>query len=388
MKAIHQRFPDAEQLGAFFRDTKGDATVVPGVPRPLPMAPAVEEVIFADLGAGLSSIVEYTKSDQVISVQCGITFGALQSELADNNHWLPVHAHPETTLLSLVCAGDAGALEHGFGGMRDLVLGLSVMLAGGTTIHSGGKVVKNVTGYDTTKLFVGSHGWLGVPLSAHLRLYALPQRQLTMLYAFPSLDAAFGGAHSLLALGLPLSCCDLFSSAAVKAKGLVPPAVPEGSSYLAAQVHGHPQVVDEVAAAAHSVLQTCGTPAAADADCIWSSPAADTVGGLERVQITLPPDSMRLVLKDPQLLVLSWQARPWRGGLTFNVPRADVDVTVAQLKSVVARLKLTASLAHPTNRHWLNVDRIPERDSVADSLKNELKKRFDPLNKLNRLVRL
>ncbi|MFN8657578.1 MAG: FAD-binding oxidoreductase [Candidatus Obscuribacterales bacterium] len=389
MKTTHQRFPDAEQLSAFFRDTKGDAeSVVPGSPRPLPKTPAAQEVIFADLGAGLSSITEYTRSDQVISVQCGITIGDLQNELAGNHHWLPVQAAPEQTLLSVVCGGDAGALEHGFGGVRDLVLGLTVMLSDGTTIVSGGKVVKNVTGYDTTKLFVGSHGWLGIPLVAHLRLYALPQRQLTVLYAFPSLDAAFGGLHALLALGLPLSCCELFSAAALKAKGLAPPAVPEGSSYLALQVHGHTQVVDEVSAAAHNALQSDGTRADAAADHIWSSPPADAAAGNARVQITLPPESMRLVLKDPELLILSWQARPWRGGLTFSVLRAAVDSTVAQLKAVVARLKLTASLAHPTDRHWLNVDRVPERDSAADLLKDELKKRFDPPNKLNRLVRL
>lgn len=384
------RFTDAENLSAWVRDFKSDAgTIVAGASRPLPAA-APTQAQFADIG-GLQSIIEYTKSDQVVSVQCGITCGALQAQLAANHHWLPVTAAANQTLLDVITSGDAGELTHGFGGPRDLVLGLTVVLADGRTIKSGGKVVKNVTGYDTTKLFVGSHGWFGIPVAAHLRLYALPETARTLLFSFPHVDAAFAAAKSVLALGLPLSCCEIFSAAALSRKKLPPDIVPQGMCHLALLIHGHAQVVAEIAGAAHNAA---GVTPASDSpfwEKLWSADGdiqAVETSDDRAIEITLPMQTMRKLLSQPDFSTLTWQARPLRGSLRLYSVFAQVESTVAKIKSAVARDRMPASIAYPTDKHWLQVERIPEKDTAVDLLKEELKKRFDPEHKFNRLVRL
>lgn len=391
MNTTLHRFTDAENLSAWVRDFKSDAgTIVAGAARPLPAA-APTQAQFADI-SGMQSIIEYTKSDQVISVECGITCGALQQQLTANRHWLPVSADANQTLLEVITSGDAGELAHGFGGPRDLVLGLSVVIADGRTIKSGGKVVKNVTGYDTTKLFVGSHGWFGIPIAAHLRLYALPETARTLLFSFPNADAAFVAAKAVLALGLPLSCCEIFSASGLARKNLPPDAVPPGKCYLALLIHGHAQVVAEIASTAHKAVGGTAAPDNALWEKLWSveadSTTASSPAATRAVEITLPMQIMRKLLGDPEFATLTWQARPLRGSLRFYTAASQVEATVAQIKSAVARAKTTASLAYPTDKHWLQIDRIPEKDTAADLLKEELKKRFDPQHKLNRLVRL
>jgi FAD/FMN-containing dehydrogenase len=386
----HHRFAELSNLSACLRDTAGDATIVPGAPRQLPEKSAAGTVVFADIEGGLKSILEYTRSDQVISVECGITCGELQELLKSKRHWLPVTAGDARSLLDVIVTGDAGELEHGFGGPRDLVLGLTVMLADGSTIKTGGKVVKNVTGYDTTKLFVGSHGWFGIPVAAHLRLYARTESERTLLFAFTSIDDAFAAAQRLLKLGLPLSSCELFSVPQLKQLLVTPHTLGEGATCcLALRIHGHHQVVAEIAADA---AQSVGSPALPDAwpdaatASIWSARHEDT--GDSQVAITLPIGTMRQVLKDPALGATAWQSRPWRGRLTFYCSASAAGTIVTRLKSVTARLKVGASVAYPTDAHWLTVERLPERDTAADLIKDELKKRFDPTGKLNRLVRL
>lgn len=389
MTVAHHRFAEASKLSEFLRDTAGDATVVPGLPRPLPKKPAASDVAFADIGEGLKSVLEYTKSDQVISVECGIKCGELRSQLASNHHWLPVTAGDDQTLLEIIISGDAGELEHGFGGPRDLVLGLEVMLADGSQIKTGGKVVKNVTGYDTSKLFVGSHGWFGIPLSAHLRLYALPQSERTLLFEFTTADDSLIAVQRLLSLGLPFSCCEVISAARIRQKGLTADAIKDNHSYLALQIHGHPQVVDEIADDAQRCVGTTTMPqtwqSEEGTECpIWQRQSDHAA----KVTMTLPLTGMRQVLRDASLAGSAWQARPWRGSLTFYIDEGKTEDVVLQLKSSLPRIRLNSSLAYATDAHWLHVERVPERDTAADLIKDELKKRFDPAFKLNKLVHL
>jgi glycolate oxidase FAD binding subunit len=126
----------------------------------------------------LNAVIEYTPEDMVVTCQTGIKLEDLQLELRQHRQWLPIDP-PNTgvTLAEIISANLSGPRRLGFGTIRDHILGLSVLMADGTLISGGGKVVKNVAGFDLPKLFVGAHGSLGIPIEASFKLLPLPESE-------------------------------------------------------------------------------------------------------------------------------------------------------------------------------------------------------------------
>jgi len=131
-----------------------------------------------DLSA-LNRIVEHTPEDMTVTVEAGVTLSALQSALAQRGQWLPIDPpNPDhLTIAHLLSANLNGPRRFGFGTIRDHLIGLQVVLADGRLIRSGGKVVKNVAGYDLLKLFVGAHDSLGFIVEATFKLLPLPESE-------------------------------------------------------------------------------------------------------------------------------------------------------------------------------------------------------------------
>ncbi len=124
-------------------------------------------------------IVEHTPEDMTVTVEAGVTLSALQSALAQRGQWLPIDPpNPDhLTIAHLLSANLNGPRRFGFGTIRDHLIGLQVVLADGRLIRSGGKVVKNVAGYDLLKLFVGAHDSLGFIVEATFKLLPLPESE-------------------------------------------------------------------------------------------------------------------------------------------------------------------------------------------------------------------
>jgi len=122
-----------------------------------------EKIERVELGA-LNRVVAHSPEDLTVTVQTGLTLLALQSELKKRGQWLPVDPpHPDRlTIRELLEENISGPRRFGWGTIRDYLLGTRVALADGRIIKSGGRVVKNVAGYDLAKVFVGSRGTLGV----------------------------------------------------------------------------------------------------------------------------------------------------------------------------------------------------------------------------------
>jgi glycolate oxidase FAD binding subunit len=133
----------------------------------------------------LNHIVEYEPADLVIGVQAGMTLHALQREVQRNRQFLAQDppAHAESTIGSLIATSRSGPLRYAHGTMRDHVLGLQVVTADGRVLNVGGRVVKNVAGYDLVRLLVGSGGTLGLISAAYLRLKPLPHTDHTIIIA-------------------------------------------------------------------------------------------------------------------------------------------------------------------------------------------------------------
>ena len=108
-----------------------------------------------------------------------------------------------------MATNDSGPLRHRYGGMRDLVVGITVVLSDGTIAKSGGKVIKNVAGYDLAKLFTGSFGTLGLIATVAVRLHPAPARTASLTAGSDDPAALARAARALAALPLEADCLDV-----------------------------------------------------------------------------------------------------------------------------------------------------------------------------------
>ena len=122
----------------------------------------------------MDQVIEHAAGDLVARVQAGVTIGQLAAVLASAGQQLAVDAPDDATVGGVVATGTAGPRRFRYGAPRDLLIGLTVVRADGVIAHSGGKVVKNVAGYDLGKLFSGSQGTLGLITEATFRLHPRP----------------------------------------------------------------------------------------------------------------------------------------------------------------------------------------------------------------------
>ena len=131
--------------------------------------------------ANLSGVREHSWQDLTATVGAGTTWSAMQSALAQHNQRVALDPlfPARATVGGILATNDSGLLRMRYGGLRDLVLGMTLVLADGTLARTGGKVVKNVAGYDLPKLLTGSFGTLGIITEATFRLHPLPANTST-----------------------------------------------------------------------------------------------------------------------------------------------------------------------------------------------------------------
>src|SRR4051794_29830502 len=130
----------------------------------------------------LNRILEHNVGDFTAVLEAGVPFAEAQAAFAQHGQtiaWDPP-APDGSTLGGIVATADSGPLRHRYGGVRDHVVGVSVVLSDGTVAKAGGKVIKNVAGYDLAKLFAGSFGTLGLIATISVRLHPLPERTATV----------------------------------------------------------------------------------------------------------------------------------------------------------------------------------------------------------------
>jgi glycolate oxidase FAD binding subunit len=179
----------------------------------------------------LNRLLEHEPGDLTATVQAGMTLGALQRELGTRGQWLsldPAHAD-EATLGGIVSSNAAGPRRHLYGACRDLVIGLTVVTAAGTLVKGGGKVVKNVAGYDLPKLFVGAFGTLGVIVEATVKLRPRPEADRMVVARFASLKEAGAAARAVMGSDLLPSALDLVDGETLRALEL---GGPDGAALL------------------------------------------------------------------------------------------------------------------------------------------------------------
>lgn len=160
--------------------------------------------------------------DLVATAQAGVGWDRLRHQLAERGVWVALDPPglAGRSVGSVIVCGTAGPLRHGLGAVRDHLLGVTVVTGDGRIISSGGRVVKNVAGYDLTRLQAGGFGAFGVLVRAHLRLRALPRADVTLTLEGSREDLSRVG-DEVRDRGLELAALELLSPALARRAGWV-----------------------------------------------------------------------------------------------------------------------------------------------------------------------
>jgi glycolate oxidase FAD binding subunit len=190
---------EPEDVAATLRDAAaaGEAVVVHGGGTLQGASNAPSRYDIALSTKKLTALYDYDAHDLTVGVGAGMTLAALTRTLAEHRQFLPLDAPlaAQATLGGTLAAGWAGPRRATYGRPRDLLIGATLALADGTLAKSGGMVVKNVTGYDMGKLYVGSHGTLGVIVRTNFKVLPAPQTRRLAIAPFDEDERERAVAH-------------------------------------------------------------------------------------------------------------------------------------------------------------------------------------------------
>lgn len=213
-------FPETnEEVAEIVRVCAGHGTPV----IPFGAGTSVEGHVLAVHG-GLS--VDLTRMDRVLElhdadldcrVQAGITRKALDGQLRGRGLFFPVDPGADATLGGMAATGASGTTTVRYGAMRENVLGLTVILADGRIVRTGGRARKSSAGYDLTRLFIGSEGTLGIITEVGLRLYGVPEAISSAVCQYDDLRSAVDTVIAAVQLGIPVVRCELLDALTMRA---------------------------------------------------------------------------------------------------------------------------------------------------------------------------
>jgi glycolate oxidase FAD binding subunit len=260
-----------------------------------------------DLDAtGMSRVLEHEAGDLTCTVEAGIRLSALAAALAPSGQRLSLDPPGDPTIGACIADNRSGPLRHRFGAPRDLVLGVTLVLADGTIANAGGTVVKNVAGYDLGKLVCGSRGRLAFIGQVSLRLHPVPAAAATVVV---ETDDAAAVVASLLAAPLVPSALDVLHP------GRVAVLFEGGQEAVAAQVQATRALVG----------------GAGDDGSVWEESRARQAAARGRVRF-VPGELRALLAGVPEAIV-----RPAAG--VAHVPEPVPDDTPAPVRLLQQRVK-------------------------------------------------
>ncbi|WP_323011035.1 FAD-binding oxidoreductase [Paracoccus sp. (in: a-proteobacteria)] len=286
---------------------------------------APEGGITLDLSA-MDQVLRIGAEDMDCTVQCGVTRQRLNEELRDAGLFFPVDLGAHATLGGMASTRASGTTTVRYGSMRELVLGLTVVLPDGQIIRTGGRARKSASGYDLTHLFVGAEGTLGVITEVTLRLFGIPAAAQTVLCSFADLDAATGCVVEALQFGLGLNRIELADDLQMQAI----------NGYCGTDLPVGPTLWVEI---------TGSAPAVAHDIALFQDLAQDA--GAVRVELaTTPDDTARLWRIRHDALYAARALRPGIKGLSTDVcvPLSQLPACIAAIKAEIAHTGLMAPL--------------------------------------------
>jgi len=363
----------------------------------LPKAPSVTVV----QTTGLDQITDHDPANLTVSVQSGVRYAALQRALGEHGQWLPLDSPwgGDATLGGIVAAAACGPRRYGYGAPRDLVLGVRLVLPDGSQVHFGGKTVKNVAGYDVTKLLVGSYGTLGLLTEVTFRLRPLPQEERSLVLTFATPDSLDVAVEAVLRSPDPVVAVEALGTRATGLLRSEGAPVPDGAYLLALRLEGTRPVLQAAVDRLASDLgpEAVGGKAAvlesSDSAAFWNKIERLFYSGWQQAKAVLklrgPVRNAVGVLAalEPVEAGLAWVgAGTGVGYLKIDSPEVDLVSLFREVRSVLGPLRARVDLlaADPAAKRELSQAGIPLW-SVSDTLlarMRDVKKIFDPGNLL------
>lgn len=331
----------------------------------------------------LDRLVEHAPSDQIVVAEAGMTISALQRVLAAHGQQLALDppVPDRATVGGVIAANAFGPRRARYGSVRDLIIGVSIVRADGTLARGGGKVVKNVAGFDLPRLLVGSFGTLGLIVSGTFRLHPLPEESATLV--LPDRD----GKGVRAAVGK-------LREAQLEPVSVV--ATSRGSSRfdLGVRFEGFRAGVRDQSERARSLLAPGGSGEARGetaAEAFWRRHDSLRTSGLFRAKLAALPSAVEEIAEEvlpPLFSALQDPGFVWYAtlgiGFVNGVPSAPDPVAsaVERARRLLAKRQgtLTITAAPPSIRERLDVWG-PAPPSLH--LMKSVKERFDPEGRLN-----
>ncbi len=341
----------------------------------LPRGPAavpVDEIVST---RALDQIVEYMPSDQIVTVQAGVTIARLQAALRKEGQRLaldPPDAE-HATVGGAVASASYGPLRTRYGTTKDTIVGMTIVRADGTIARGGGKVVKNVAGFDIPKLMIGTYGTLAMIGTVTFRLHPLPQA--TSDVVFPACDA-----------GTLYELCAAMTQAQLEPSAVY--AVYDGAAYACCvRFEGFP---DGVAAQRDALLDIAKRDSDVSRSLDAESEAPRTRGGLQ-VKITAPASlldeldghavaPLYACLEDARAAVYPVVGASFVSGEVADTPRTLATLQAARTWAESVGGTLVVGEAPAAVRSAFDAWGTPP---AAFGLMRSLKERFDPQGRLN-----
>jgi glycolate oxidase FAD binding subunit len=321
----------------------------------------------------LAGITEYVPGDLTLSARAGTTLEEIREATAEHEQWLALdpHGSDRGTLGATLATASAGPLSTAFGTPRDLALGLEFVTGDGAVVRGGGRVVKNVAGFDLTRLLTGSWGTLGVITEVTVRLHARPERDESIAVQLDG-DTGVERARELLRR-LPFTpyACEVVDARLARRLIAI-----DGVSAIV-RLGGNRLAV----AAQRTAFAALGTVTDVASD-VWQRLRASEAAGSLVFRLSTRPSEIarawgaaRAVAEEcPGTLI---DATPARGVVRCVVPSGAA--FVANLQRLWAESTVTRVGERLTPELWSAVSQAPANDRLSAGIKRT----FDPLGVLN-----
>lgn len=334
----------------------------------------------------LDRVLIHEPDDLTISVEAGMTIGALREYLRPHGQMLPIDPPlpDRATIGGLIATATDGARRLGYGTLRNVLIGITVVEASGRISRGGGMVVKNVSGFDMMKLYLGSFGTLAIIASANFKLLPIPRASATLVCTFAERGPAFAAIEALQLTQLTPTAAEYLNASALKELGLM------GGCGLALRTEGlsaavERHVADMAALATRNGASAVERLTGAQDTALWSSiadlPQTAVLAADEALLklSALPVEVERTIAQIEALAATGGcaatiDARALSGVIYARLRPCDAD----SLRTIVAQLPGTQWIATtlPGAPHW----GVP---LSAIELMRRIKSEFDPLGMLN-----
>jgi glycolate oxidase FAD binding subunit len=334
----------------------------------------------------LNRVLAHTPDDLTISVEAGMTFGALRTYLAHHEQMLALDPPlpDRATIGGLIATATDGPRRLGYGTLRDALIGIAVVEVGGRLSRGGGMVVKNVSGFDMMKLYLGSFGTLAVIASANFKLLPQPRAAGTILCRFNDPKPAFAALDELDGTQLAPVAAEYLNRNALAAVGQ------SGVCAMALMAEGLPQAVERQMNDMSAIMRRHGAQSVerlhgGEAEALWSAiadlPQTATLAADEAVV------KLSVLPTDVASAIAQCEASAARVGASVAISaRALSGVLYARVRPVTAAA-LTTLTAELPGLQWVatTLPDTPRWGAPPQGLDvmRRIRDEFDPLQLLN-----